>query len=57
LRAINATMKTVIVIFVLALLTITGEIYSDFVLTRDEVSHTAIPDPATIAVAHAVKHG
>jgi hypothetical protein len=57
LRANNAVMKTVIVIFVLALLTITGEIYSDFVLTRDDVSRTATPDPATVAVAHAVKHG
>jgi hypothetical protein len=50
-------MRTVTVIFILALLTIAGEIYSDFILTRDEVSHTATPDPATVAVAHAVKHG
>jgi hypothetical protein len=57
LRANNAVMKTVTVIFVLALLTIAGEIYSDFALTRDEVSHTSTPDPATVAVAHAVKHG
>ncbi len=57
MRANNAAMKTVIVIFVLALLTIAGEIYSDAVLTRDEVSHTTIPDPPTVAVAHAIKHG
>jgi hypothetical protein len=50
-------MRTVTVIFILALLTIAGESYSDFVLTRDEISHTATPDPATVAVAHAVKHG
>jgi hypothetical protein len=50
-------MRTVTVIFILALLTVAGEIYSDFVLTRDEISHTATPDPATVAVAHAVKHG
>ena len=50
-------MRTVIVIFVMALLTIAGEIYSDFVLTRDEIAHTSEPDPATVAVAHAAKHG
>jgi hypothetical protein len=52
LRAMNTVMKTVFVIFVLALLTIAGEIYSDTVLTSGQVAHVAVPDPVTIAVAH-----
>jgi hypothetical protein len=40
-----------------ALLTIAFEIYSDATLTSAEVSHTAAPDPATVAVAHGHKHG
>ena len=50
-------MRTMAVIFVLALITIAFEIYSDAALTSAEVSHTAAPDPATVAVAHAVKSG
>ncbi len=50
-------MRTLAVIFVLALITIAFEIYSDAVLTSAEVSHTAVPDPATVAVAHALKRG
>ena len=53
----NLTMRTLAVIFVLALITIAFEIYSDVALTSAEVSHTAAPDPATVAVAHAVKSG
>jgi hypothetical protein len=49
-------MKTVAVIFVLALITIAGEIYSDAVLTSGQVLPGA-PDPAAVAVAHGVKHG
>jgi len=49
-------MRTLAVIFALALITIAFEIYSDAVLTRSEFSRTA-PDPATTAVAHAVKRG
>jgi hypothetical protein len=49
-------MRTLAVIFVLALMTIIGGIYSDIVLTRGEASHTATPDPASWAVAHAVKY-
>ena len=52
----NAAMKTVAVIFVLALITIAGEIYSDTVLTSSLVSPAA-PDSATVAIAHAAKHG
>jgi hypothetical protein len=48
-------MRTLAVIFVLALITIAFEIYSDAVLTSAEVSHTGVPDPATVAVAHALK--
>jgi hypothetical protein len=51
------TMKTLAVIFVLALITIAIEIYSDAALTSAEVSHTSVPDPATAAIAHALKHG
>jgi hypothetical protein len=43
------------VIFVLALITVAFEIYSDAVLTSAEVSHTAAPDPVTAAVAHALR--
>jgi hypothetical protein len=50
-------MKTLAVIFVLALITIAFEIYSDAALTSAEVSHTAAPDPAMVAVAHALKRG
>jgi hypothetical protein len=41
------------VIFVLALISIAFEIYSDAALTSAEVSHTSVPDPATAAIAHA----
>ena len=51
------TMKTLAVIFVLALINIAFEIYSDAALTSAEVSHTSVPDPATAAIAHALKHG
>jgi hypothetical protein len=48
-------MRTLAVIFVLALITIAGEIYSDTVLASGNVSHAAIPDPATAAIAHGLK--
>jgi hypothetical protein len=51
----NAQMRTIAVIFVLALLAIAAEIYSDILLTRDEAAHSAAPDPATAAVAHGFK--
>ena len=50
-------MRTVAVIFVLALITIAFEVYLDAVLMRAEVSHVARPDPATLAIAHALKRG
>ena len=49
----DPTMRTVAVIFALALITIAFEIYSDAVLTRSEFSRPA-PDTATTAVAHAL---
>jgi hypothetical protein len=49
-------MKTVAVIFVLALITIAGEIYSDAVLTSSLISPAA-PDPAAVAISHAAMHG
>jgi hypothetical protein len=52
----NLTMRTLAVIFVLALITIAFEIYSDAALTSSEVSRPA-PDPATVAVAHALNGG
>jgi hypothetical protein len=54
--AINPPMRTIAVIFVLALMVIAAEIYSDAVLTRGAV--TAAPDPASAAIAHGLKrHG
>ena len=48
-------MRTLAVIFALALMTIAFEIYLDAVLTSAEVSHIPAPEPATVAVAHALK--
>ena len=50
-------MRTVAAIFVVALITIVFEIYSDATLTSAEVSHTAAPVPATVAMSHGLKHG
>jgi hypothetical protein len=49
-------MRTVWVIFVLALIAIAGEIYSDAVLTTGLIAPRAL-DPATVAVGHAAKSG
>jgi hypothetical protein len=48
-------MRTIAAIFILALIAIAAEIYSDTVLTREEATHTAVPDPATEAIAHGLK--
>jgi hypothetical protein len=45
-------MRTLAVIFALALIAIAFEIYSDASLTSAGVSHTTAPDPVTIAIAH-----
>ena len=52
----NVTMRTLAVIFVMALITIAFEIYSDAALTSAEVPHGA-PDPVSIAVSHGLKRG
>src|ERR1700730_2195694 len=49
-----ATMRTLAVIFVLALIAIAGGICSDPVMMSGRAPHTG-PDPVTLAVAHAVK--
>jgi hypothetical protein len=48
-------MKTFVVVFVLALITIAFEVYSDASLTSASVSHASAPDPATVAVAHGLQ--
>jgi hypothetical protein len=42
-------MRTVVVIFKLALITVAGEIYSDAASTSGKASHTAAPDPAQLS--------
>lgn len=49
-------MRTIAVIFILALITIAGEIYSDAVLRNGEVL-PGIPDAAAVAVGHATQAG
>jgi hypothetical protein len=44
-------MRTVVAVFVLALITIAFEIYSDAQLTSAEVPNAA-PDRASVAIAH-----
>jgi len=48
-------MRTLAVIFALALIAIAGGFYSDAVLMSGRAPH-ADPDPATLAVAHAVRY-
>jgi Na+/alanine symporter len=55
-RAIVPTMRTIWVIFVLALITVAGEIYADAAMTSSVIGPAA-PDPATVAVGHAAKPG
>jgi hypothetical protein len=52
----SRTMRIFFTVFALALITIAFEVYSDTVLTSAEVSHTAAPDPATVAIIHGLKH-
>jgi hypothetical protein len=49
-------MRTIWVIFVLALITIAGEIYSGAIMTSSLIAPAA-PDPVTVAVGHAAKPG
>jgi hypothetical protein len=49
-------MRTLIVVFVLALISIAFEVYSDAAMTSAEISRAA-PDPATTAIVHGLKRG
>jgi hypothetical protein len=51
------TMRAIFIAFVLALIAIAFEVYSDAALTSAVASHTAAPDPATAAITHGLKHG
>jgi hypothetical protein len=55
-RRYSGTMRTLIVVFILALISIGFEAYSDAALTSAEVPHGAL-DPVTTAVAHGLKRG
>jgi hypothetical protein len=48
-------MKTLAVVFALALAAIAFEAYSDASLTSADFSHTKPPDPAAVAIAHGVQ--
>jgi hypothetical protein len=48
-------MKTFVIVFVLALITITFEVYSDASLTAADFARTKAPDPATVAIAHGLQ--
>jgi hypothetical protein len=50
-----AAMKIIGAIFALALLTIAFGTYSDYALTRNQISQTSTPDTATVAVAAGLK--
>jgi hypothetical protein len=49
-------MRTLVVVFVLALISIAFEVYSDAALTSAETPHNA-PDPVTMAIVHGLKRG
>jgi hypothetical protein len=49
-------MRTLVVVFVLALISIAFEVYSDAALMSAEIPHRA-PDPVTMAIAHGLKRG
>jgi hypothetical protein len=54
-RSIIVTMKTLAVVFALALAAMAFEVYSDVSLTSADFSHTKARDPAAVAIAHGVK--
>jgi hypothetical protein len=49
-------MRTLVIVFILALISIGFEIYSDAALTSAEISHGA-PDPVSAAIGHGLKRG
>ena len=55
-NATSGTMRSLFVVFVLALISIVFEVYSDAVLTSAEIRHEA-PDPVTMAIVHGLKRG
>ena len=55
-NATSGTIRTLVVVFVLALISIVFEVYSDAVLTSAEIRHEA-PDPVTMAIVHGLKRG
>jgi uncharacterized membrane protein len=56
LASTNPTMRTFVAVFVLALIAIAFEVYSDAALTSAEVLHAA-PDPVSVAIGHGSKGG
>jgi hypothetical protein len=52
----SRTMRTLVVVFVLALISIAFEVYSDAALTSGETPHSD-PDPVTLAIVHGLKRG
>jgi hypothetical protein len=48
-------MRTFIVVFVLALITIAFEVYSDAALTSGNIAPHAAQDPTALAVVHGLK--
>jgi hypothetical protein len=55
--ATNGTMRPAFLVFVLALIAIAFEVYSDAAFTSAEVSHAAVLDTATWAIVHGLKRG
>jgi uncharacterized YccA/Bax inhibitor family protein len=47
-------MRTLVIVFVLALISIAFEVYSDAAMTSAEIRHGA-PDPVTVAIVHGLK--
>jgi hypothetical protein len=48
-------MKTFVVVFILALIAIAFEVYSDTALLVADFSGTKAPDPATVAIAQGLQ--
>jgi hypothetical protein len=56
LAATRGAMRTLVIVFVLALISIAFEVYSDAAMTSAEIRHGA-PDPVTVAIVHGLKRG
>jgi hypothetical protein len=55
-RRYTRAMRTLVIVFVLALISIAFEVYSDAAMTSAEIRHGA-PDPVTVAIVHGLKRG